>query len=177
MFFWKKHYWVATTTDCFEPIFGFLGQFCFEKHRSASWSRIGMFSELSGRSENTIFYHFQPKITCCGVLLSKMKDWFIILEQNLEIPAIVCLTHRKENDKKIRKLVLRPFEEGNWITEVVKAFLMLHLKYMLHRFQYFCSSAIPKMIGHVYQDSMPEFRDELARPQLGVHILKNSWKF
>ena len=48
--FWKKHYWVATTTDCFEPIFGFLGQFCFEKHRSASWSRIGMFSELSGRS-------------------------------------------------------------------------------------------------------------------------------
>ena len=48
--FWKKHYWVATTTDCFEPIFGFIGQFCFEKHRSASWSRIGMFSELSGRS-------------------------------------------------------------------------------------------------------------------------------
>ena len=40
----------GTTTDCFEPIFGFLGQFCFEKHRSASWSRIGMFSELSGRS-------------------------------------------------------------------------------------------------------------------------------
>ena len=38
------------TTDCFEPIFGFLGQFCFEKHRSASWSRIGMFSELSGCS-------------------------------------------------------------------------------------------------------------------------------
>ena len=30
----------------------------------------------------------------------------------LEIPAIVCLTHRKENGKKIRKLVLRPFEEG-----------------------------------------------------------------
>ena len=49
--FWKKHYWVATTTDCFEPIFGFLGQFCFEKHRSASWSRIRMFSELSGRSD------------------------------------------------------------------------------------------------------------------------------
>ena len=41
------------------------------------------------------------------------KDWFIILEQSLEIPAIVCLTQRKENDKKIRKLVLRPFEEGN----------------------------------------------------------------
>ena len=48
--FWKNHYWVATTTDCFEPIFGFLGSFCFEKHRSASWSRIGMFSELWGRS-------------------------------------------------------------------------------------------------------------------------------
>ena len=28
--FWKNHYWVATTTDCFKPIFGFLGQFCFE---------------------------------------------------------------------------------------------------------------------------------------------------
>ena len=49
--FWKKHYWVATTTDCFEPIFVFLRQFCFEKHRSATWSRMGMFSELSGRSE------------------------------------------------------------------------------------------------------------------------------
>ena len=50
--FWKKHYWVATTTDCFEPIFGLLRQLCFEKHRSASWSRRGMFSELSGRSVN-----------------------------------------------------------------------------------------------------------------------------
>ena len=27
--FWKNHYWVGTTTDCFEPIFGFLMQFWF----------------------------------------------------------------------------------------------------------------------------------------------------
>ena len=49
--FWKNHYWVGTTTDCFDPIFGFLGTFCFEKHRSASWNMIGMFSELSGHSD------------------------------------------------------------------------------------------------------------------------------
>jgi hypothetical protein len=48
------HYWVATTIDCVEPIFGFLGSFCFEKHRSASWSRIEMFSELSGHSDIAI---------------------------------------------------------------------------------------------------------------------------
>jgi hypothetical protein len=38
----------VTKTDCFEPNFGFLGQFCFEKCRAASWKRIEMFSELSG---------------------------------------------------------------------------------------------------------------------------------
>ena len=43
-----------TTTDCFEPIFGFLVKFCFEKHRSASWSRIKMFSELSGHRDIAI---------------------------------------------------------------------------------------------------------------------------
>ena len=59
--FWKKHYWVATTTDCFEPIFGFLRQFCFEKHRSATWSRMGMFSELSGRSVMPIFHFYNVK--------------------------------------------------------------------------------------------------------------------
>ena len=61
--FWKKNYWVATTTDCFEPIFGFFRQFCFEKNRSASWSWIGMFSELTGRSDKTqrwIFALFLP---------------------------------------------------------------------------------------------------------------------
>ena len=47
---------VGTTTDCFEPIFGFLRSFWFEKYRSASWSRIGMFSEPSGRSD------FIPKL-------------------------------------------------------------------------------------------------------------------
>ena len=54
--FWKIHYWVATTTDCFEPIFGFLRSFWFEKYRSAPWNRIGMFSELSGRSVFIITY-------------------------------------------------------------------------------------------------------------------------
>ncbi len=46
------NYWVATTTDCFEPIFGFLVQFCFQKHRSDTWDPKGMFSAPSGRSEN-----------------------------------------------------------------------------------------------------------------------------
>ena len=53
---WKNHPSVATTTDCFEPIFGFLRSFWFEKYRSASWRRIGMFSELSGRSD---IHHFR----------------------------------------------------------------------------------------------------------------------
>ena len=48
--FWKKHYWGAPVIDCFEPIFRFLVQFCFQKHRSDTWNRIGMFSELSGHS-------------------------------------------------------------------------------------------------------------------------------
>ena len=48
--FWKKLYWVATTIDCLEPIFGFLEQFCFQKHRSDTWDPKGMFSALSGRS-------------------------------------------------------------------------------------------------------------------------------
>ena len=48
--FWKKHYWGAPVIDCFEPILRFLVQFCFQKHRSDTWNRIGMFSELSGHS-------------------------------------------------------------------------------------------------------------------------------
>ena len=53
--FWIKHYWGAPVIDCFEPIFRFLVQFCFQKHRSDTWNRIGMFSELSGHSENVWF--------------------------------------------------------------------------------------------------------------------------
>ena len=49
-FFEKKHYWGGSIIDCFEPIFGFLMQFWFKKHRSDTWNRIGMFSELSGHS-------------------------------------------------------------------------------------------------------------------------------
>jgi hypothetical protein len=50
-YFLKKTLLGVTTTDFFEPIFGFLGQFCFEKYSSVSWNRIGMFSELSGHSD------------------------------------------------------------------------------------------------------------------------------
>ena len=64
--FLKKSVVGGTTTDCFEPIFGFLRSFWFEKYRSASWSRIGMFSELSGRSgrqskstKSTFFIFYQ----------------------------------------------------------------------------------------------------------------------
>ena len=39
-----------TTIDCFEPIFGFLMQFCFKKHRSDPWNPNWMISALSGRS-------------------------------------------------------------------------------------------------------------------------------
>ena len=48
--FWKKHYWVGRTIDYFEPVFGFLVQFCLWKHRSDTWDPKGMFSALSGRS-------------------------------------------------------------------------------------------------------------------------------
>ena len=53
---WKNHHSVAPVIDCFEPIFGFLRSFWFEKYRSASWSRIGMFSELSGHSVSLSFF-------------------------------------------------------------------------------------------------------------------------
>ena len=36
----EKHisgYWVGSTIDCFEPIVGFLMQFCFQKHGSDVW--------------------------------------------------------------------------------------------------------------------------------------------
>ena len=36
--------------DCLEPIFGFLMQFCFQKHRSGTWDLKDMFSAPSGRS-------------------------------------------------------------------------------------------------------------------------------
>ena len=55
---WKNHPSVAMTTDCFEPIFGFLWQFCFEKHRSVSWNRIGIFSEISGHSEMCLMNNY-----------------------------------------------------------------------------------------------------------------------
>ena len=37
------------------PIFGFFVQFCFQKHRSDTWNRIWMFSELSGHSDCRAF--------------------------------------------------------------------------------------------------------------------------
>ena len=41
--FWKNHYWGGSVIDCFKPIFGFLMQFWFEKHRSDTWNPKGMF--------------------------------------------------------------------------------------------------------------------------------------
>ena len=71
---WKNHPSVATTTDCFEPIFGFLRSFWFEKYRSASWRRIGMFSELSGRSALIIFKILS---IASSVLIRKVGDFSI----------------------------------------------------------------------------------------------------
>jgi hypothetical protein len=56
--FLKKSLLGRATTECFEPIFGFLGTFSFEKHRSAPWNMIGMFSELSGHSDISYFYPY-----------------------------------------------------------------------------------------------------------------------
>ena len=69
--FWKNHYWVATTTDCFEPIFGFLRSFWFEKYRSAPWNRIGMFSELSGRSEILL-------VRIAKLQYTKSEKWYFV---------------------------------------------------------------------------------------------------
>ena len=48
--FWKNHYWGGSEIDCFEPIFGFLMQFCFQKQRSGTWDPKHMFSAPSGHS-------------------------------------------------------------------------------------------------------------------------------
>ena len=96
---WKNHPSVATTTDCFEPIFGFLRSFWFEKYRSASWRRIGMFSELSGRSvynnsDHTLLFRFHMKLTSLWLALlnwyvgtlaraSKPADWDVLRHVNL----------------------------------------------------------------------------------------------
>ena len=58
--FWKNHYWVASVIDCFEPIFGFLVQFCFQKYRSDTWNPKGMFSALSGHSVYSLSINYQP---------------------------------------------------------------------------------------------------------------------
>ena len=74
--FWKNHYWGGSEIDCFEPIFGFLMQFCFQKHRSGTWDPKDMFSAPSGHSATTVL--------CTGTLLmhfvTKQKVWSIILE-------------------------------------------------------------------------------------------------
>ena len=46
----KKSLLGGTGIDCFEPIFGFLIQFCFQKHMSHTWDPKVMFSAPSGRS-------------------------------------------------------------------------------------------------------------------------------
>ena len=52
MIFLKNNwYWGGPVIDSFEPIFGFLVQFCFQKHRSDTWDPKWMFSAPSGRSE------------------------------------------------------------------------------------------------------------------------------
>ena len=96
--FWKNHYWVGTTTDCFEPIFGFLMTFCFEKHRSDSWSRIGMFSELSGRSDG-IMQKLCFKIINFSFLIQVIRA----LEDKLT-SAIEVEVQRREKDMKKMKL-------------------------------------------------------------------------
>ena len=48
--FWKNHYWGGSEIDCFESIFWFLMQFCFQKHRSGIWDPKDMFSAPSGDS-------------------------------------------------------------------------------------------------------------------------------
>ena len=52
--FWKNHYWGGSEIDCFEPIFGFLMQFCFQKHRSGTWDPKDMFSAPSGHSATKV---------------------------------------------------------------------------------------------------------------------------
>ena len=74
---WKNDHSVGPVTDCFEPIFGFLRSVWFEKCRSAPWNRIGMFSELSGHSDNAFF-------SCIFILLivSRLKKvWNCFLKR------------------------------------------------------------------------------------------------
>ena len=42
---------LAPAIDSFEPIFGFLVQFCFQKQRSGTWKPKGIFSAPSGCSD------------------------------------------------------------------------------------------------------------------------------
>ena len=103
--FWKKHYWVATTTDFFEPIFVFLRQFCFEKHRSATWSRMGMFSELSGQSalgHNCRFQSSQCSILAIRKLLLCMLQ--PILTQRRQIWHFSYFPSFSANGKMYRNL-------------------------------------------------------------------------
>ena len=65
-FFEKNHYWVAIGIDCFEPIFGFLRQFWFQKHRADTWDPKEMFSAPSERSEAALqsFHDFFHQSFC-----------------------------------------------------------------------------------------------------------------
>ena len=105
--FWcrKQFFWVATTTDFFEPIFVFLRQFCFEKHRSATWSRMGMFSELSGQSalgHNCRFQSSQCSILAIRKLLLCMLQ--PILTQRRQIWHFSYFPSFSANGKMYRNL-------------------------------------------------------------------------
>jgi hypothetical protein len=70
--FLKKILLRGAIIDCFEPIFGFLMQFWFQKHSSDTWNRIGMFSELSGRSATVFFFQDFPllQIFLCDIKMA-----------------------------------------------------------------------------------------------------------
>ena len=52
---------MVSEIDCFEPIFGFLMQFWFKKHRSDTWDPKVMFSAPSGRSGYWYNLNFELK--------------------------------------------------------------------------------------------------------------------
>ena len=86
---------VRSTIDCFEPIFGFLMQFCFEKHMSALWDPKGIIWALSESSAIYLDYrNIDSENLRFFSWVRGYKDfWFIALLSNTRVLSNITSFH------------------------------------------------------------------------------------
>ena len=132
--FWKNHYWGGSGIDCFEPIFRFLMQFCFQKHRSGTWNPKDMFSAPSWRSDKSqiitrsnVFHHLyllevNVHVQNSHGVLDRLVPCILRLVCSRNSMAILNLQIRKTDDEKVASrnnlalVVLPILLNSNWLS-------------------------------------------------------------